>query len=47
MANIDPAAIIEWLTVNEEDKRDEQLLALEQLCMSLLMSDNVNTCFIV
>lgn len=27
------------------DERDMQLIALEQLCMLLLMSDNVDRCF--
>uniref|UniRef100_A0A914VGC3 E3 ubiquitin-protein ligase n=1 Tax=Plectus sambesii TaxID=2011161 RepID=A0A914VGC3_9BILA len=27
------------------DERDIQLMALEQLCMLLLMSDNIDRCF--
>ena len=37
--------IIFWLFFTLGDERDMQLIALEQLCMLLLMSDNVDRCF--
>ena len=42
MAEVDPDTLLEWLGIGD---RDIQLLALEQLCMLLLMSDNVDKCF--
>ena len=49
MADVDPETLLEWLTMGlgQEDmaERDMQLVALEQLCMLLLMSDNVDRCF--
>ena len=45
MAEVDPDTLLEWLTMGQEDERDMQLIALEQLCMLLLMSDNVDRCF--
>ena len=49
MAEVDPETLLEWLTMGlgQEDlaERDMQLVALEQLCMLLLMSDNVDRCF--
>ena len=42
MAEVDPETLLEWLGIGD---RDIQLLALEQLCMLLLMSDNVDKCF--
>ena len=43
--DIDPETLLEWLAISEGSDRDIQLLALEQLCMILLMSDNVDKCF--
>ncbi len=45
MAEVDPDTLLEWLGMGEGEDRDIQLLALEQLCMLLLMSDNVDKCF--
>jgi len=45
MSEIDPDTLLEWLTMGHGDERDMQLIALEQLCMLLLMSDNVDRCF--
>ncbi|KAK3909099.1 E3 ubiquitin-protein ligase Ufd4, partial [Frankliniella fusca] len=45
MAEVDPELLLEWLNKGQGDERDTQLIALEQLCMLLLMSDNVDRCF--
>lgn len=45
MADPDPETLLEWLLTGQGDERDMQLIALEQLCMLLLMSDNVDRCF--
>lgn len=46
MADVDPETLLEWLQMGQQgDERDMQLIALEQLCMLLLMSDNVDRCF--
>lgn len=45
MAEVDPETLLEWLALGQGEERDIQLLALEQLCMLLLMSDNVDKCF--
>lgn len=45
MADPDPETLLEWLNSGIGDERDMQLIALEQLCMLLLMSDNVDRCF--
>lgn len=45
MADVDPDTLLEWLSSGQGDERDMQLIALEQLCMLLLMSDNVDRCF--
>ena len=45
MADVDPATLLEWLLMDQGDERDMQQIALEQLCMLLLMSDNVDRCF--
>lgn len=45
MAEVDPETLLEWLAMDQGQERDIQLLALEQLCMLLLMSDNVDKCF--
>ncbi len=45
MAEVDPETLLEWLSLGQGDGRDIQMLALEQLCMLLLMSDNVDKCF--
>uniref|UniRef100_H2Z100 E3 ubiquitin-protein ligase n=1 Tax=Ciona savignyi TaxID=51511 RepID=H2Z100_CIOSA len=45
MADVDPDTLLEWLQTGVGQERDMQLIALEQLCMLLLMSDNVDRCF--
>ena len=45
MTEVDPETLLEWLQMGQGDERDMQLIALEQLCMLLLMSDNVDRCF--
>ncbi|KAJ8045570.1 E3 ubiquitin-protein ligase HECTD1 [Holothuria leucospilota] len=45
MAEVDPETLLEWLQMGHGEERDMQLIALEQLCMLLLMSDNVDRCF--
>ncbi|XP_047133370.1 E3 ubiquitin-protein ligase HECTD1 isoform X2 [Hydra vulgaris] len=45
MSEIDPEILLEWLSMGNGDERDMQVIALEQLCMLLLMSDNVDRCF--
>ncbi|XP_030855099.1 E3 ubiquitin-protein ligase HECTD1 isoform X1 [Strongylocentrotus purpuratus] len=45
MAEVDPETLLEWLQMGQGEERDMQLIALEQLCMLLLMSDNVDRCF--
>ena len=45
MAEVDPETLLEWLQSGAGEERDMQLIALEQLCMLLLMSDNVDRCF--
>ncbi|XP_021359960.1 E3 ubiquitin-protein ligase HECTD1-like [Mizuhopecten yessoensis] len=45
MADVDPETLLEWLQMGQGDERDMQLIALEQLCMLLLMSDNVDRVF--
>lgn len=45
MADVDPETLLEWLQIGQGDERDMQLIALEQLCMLLLMADNVDRCF--
>uniref|UniRef100_A0A8C5HUZ4 E3 ubiquitin-protein ligase n=1 Tax=Gouania willdenowi TaxID=441366 RepID=A0A8C5HUZ4_GOUWI len=45
MADVDPDTLLEWLQMGQGEERDMQLIALEQLCMLLLMSDNVDRCF--
>ncbi|XP_073986001.1 ubiquitin fusion-degradation 4-like isoform X6 [Rhodnius prolixus] len=45
MTEVDPETLLEWLNMGQGDERDMQLIALEQLCMLLLMSDNVDRCF--
>ena len=42
---MDPETLLEWLQMGQGGERDMQLIALEQLCMLLLMSDNVDRCF--
>lgn len=42
---MDPKTLMEMLVLNDHDnKRDVQLIALEQLCMILLTCDNVDSC---
>lgn len=45
MVDVDPDTLLEWLSMGQGDERDMQLIALEQLCMLLLMSDNIDRCF--
>ncbi|XP_053207496.1 E3 ubiquitin-protein ligase HECTD1-like isoform X2 [Panonychus citri] len=45
MGEVDPETLLEWLSMGQGDEREMQLIALEQLCMLLLMSDNVDRCF--
>ncbi|VDN20657.1 unnamed protein product [Gongylonema pulchrum] len=45
MENVDPDTLLEWLQTGTGEQRDVQLMALEQLCMTLLMSDNIDQCF--
>jgi E3 ubiquitin-protein ligase HECTD1 len=45
MSDIEPETLLEWLQMGIGEERDIQLLALEQLCMMLLISDNVDKCF--
>ncbi|CAD6199393.1 unnamed protein product [Caenorhabditis auriculariae] len=45
MEGIDPDVLLEWLQTGIGDERDLQLMALEQLCMLLLMADNIDRCF--
>jgi len=45
MADIEPDTLLEWLSMGTGEERDMQVIALEQLCMLLLMSDNVDRCF--
>ncbi|KAI3415824.1 Mib_herc2 protein [Globodera pallida] len=45
MEGVDPDTLLEWLQMGVGDQRDLQLMALEQLCMTLLMSDNIDRCF--
>jgi len=45
MAEVDADTLLEWLQTGVGQERDMQLIALEQLCMLLLMSDNVDRCF--
>ncbi|KAK3734839.1 hypothetical protein QZH41_011760, partial [Actinostola sp. cb2023] len=45
MVDVDPDTLLEWLNMGQGDERDMQLIALEQLCMLLLMSDNIDRCF--
>ncbi|KJH41368.1 HECT-domain protein [Dictyocaulus viviparus] len=45
MDGIDPDVLLEWLQTGVGDERDLQMMALEQLCMLLLMSDNIDRCF--
>ncbi|VDK59163.1 unnamed protein product [Anisakis simplex] len=45
MDGIDPDTLLEWLQTGVGDERDLQMMALEQLCMLLLMSDNIDRCF--
>ncbi len=42
---VDPDTLLEWLQSGVGQERDIQLMALEQLCMLLLMSDNIDRCF--
>ncbi|OAF69058.1 hypothetical protein A3Q56_03204 [Intoshia linei] len=42
MTGADPSTLLEWLKTGNAEL---QLVALEQLCMMLLMSDNIDRCF--
>uniref|UniRef100_A0A0N5ABT2 E3 ubiquitin-protein ligase n=1 Tax=Syphacia muris TaxID=451379 RepID=A0A0N5ABT2_9BILA len=45
MDGVDPNTLLEWLQAGVGEERDLQMMALEQLCMLLLMSDNIDRCF--
>lgn len=45
MAEYDPETLLEWLQMGTEEEREMQQMALEHLCMLLLMSDNVDRVF--
>uniref|UniRef100_A0A2P2I0N7 E3 ubiquitin-protein ligase n=2 Tax=Hirondellea gigas TaxID=1518452 RepID=A0A2P2I0N7_9CRUS len=45
LGEVDPETLLEWLQMGTGEERDMQLIALEQLCMLLLMADNVDRCF--
>ncbi|XP_052768700.1 E3 ubiquitin-protein ligase HECTD1-like isoform X1 [Mya arenaria] len=45
MADCDPETLLEWLQMGSGEMREMQHIALEQLCMLLLMSDNVDRVF--
>lgn len=45
MAEVDPDTLLEWLSMKQGDERELQQIALEQLCMLVLMADNVDRCF--
>ena len=45
LGDADPEALLEWLKSGNGDQRDMQAMALEHLCMALLISDNVDQCF--
>ncbi|CAF0845992.1 unnamed protein product [Adineta ricciae] len=41
----DPDELLNWLKGDGSGERDLQIIALEQLCMLVLMSDNIDRCF--
>ncbi|CAF3339147.1 unnamed protein product [Rotaria socialis] len=41
----DPNELLAWLKGDGSSERDLQMIALEQLCMLVLMSDNIDRCF--
>ncbi|CAF1384645.1 unnamed protein product [Adineta steineri] len=41
----DPDELLTWLKGDGSGERDLQIIALEQLCMLVLMSDNIDRCF--
>ncbi|CAF3371074.1 unnamed protein product [Rotaria sp. Silwood1] len=41
----DPDELLAWLKGDGSSERDLQMIALEQLCMLVLMSDNIDRCF--
>jgi len=45
MSEFDPETLLEWLQMGTGEVRDMQQMALEHLCMLLLMSDNVDRVF--
>jgi len=45
MAEFDPETLLEWLQMGTGEEREMQHMALEHLCMLLLMSDNVDRVF--
>ena len=45
MGDVDAEMLLELLEMGQGDVRDMQLMALEQLCMTLLTSDNIDQCF--
>ena len=42
---MDPDTLLEWISSGHGEDNSVQLVALEQLCMTLLMSDNVDRSF--
>ncbi|CAF2147618.1 unnamed protein product, partial [Rotaria magnacalcarata] len=42
---VDPNELLAWLKGDGSSERDLQMTALEQLCMLVLMSDNIDRCF--
>ncbi|EFX75210.1 hypothetical protein DAPPUDRAFT_56287 [Daphnia pulex] len=45
MADVDPETLLEWLSMGLSQEDCRKLVALEQLCMLLFMSDKVDRCF--
>ena len=43
--DIDPSTLLQWLGSGHGEERELQMQALEQLCMVLLLSDNIDRCF--
>ena len=45
MDEVNPETLLEWLQMGHGEERDMQLIALENICMLLLTSDNIDRCF--
>ena len=45
MEHVSTETLLEWLQTGHGDEREMQLIALEQLCQILLLSDNIDRCF--